>query len=95
MRLAALAVSILAISGMPAFGPAWGHDWYPPYCCSGGDCAPISDTRVTRDGTDYIIDHRWRIPSTEVKPSLDGRYHGCWPDPQQPPRCIFVPPDGF
>lgn len=71
------------------------HDWYPPVCCSGGDCGPVDGSRITRDGVDYVIDHRWRVQRSSTQPSPDGRFHGCWPDKDKPPVCVFAPPDGM
>jgi hypothetical protein len=71
------------------------HEWYPPVCCSGGDCGPVDSSRITRDGADYVIDHRWRVQRSATQPSPDGQFHGCWPDKDKPPVCVFAPPDGM
>jgi hypothetical protein len=67
------------------------HEWYPPACCSGGDCAPIAGTRVRAMISGYVVDGRHIIPYGEVKTSQDGRFHACWPKPDQL-RCFFAPP---
>lgn len=76
---------------------AVGHEWYPADCCSGHDCGPIDDDRVTRlPSGDYEIDGKWifsRTDQTTTRRSLSGRYHACFPNPGERPKCIFVPPD--
>lgn len=74
--------------------PGFGHEWYPPNCCSGGDCAPIHDDRVKPDNTGgYIVDNKFKVARNEVKDSQDGRYHACFPKPDEL-RCFFAPPSG-
>jgi hypothetical protein len=75
--------------------PASAHEWYPPLCCSGGDCGPVDPSRIEREGVDYIIDHRWHVKRSSTTPSPDGQFHGCWPDKDKPPVCVFAPPDGM
>lgn len=74
---------------------AHGHDWYPPNCCSGGDCGPIKSERVTHadDGDGYVVDGKFHVKLSEVRRSPDGRYHGCFPT-QKLLRCFWAPPDG-
>lgn len=72
---------------------ARGHDWYPPSCCSGGDCAPIAGERVKPEGAGYLVDGRFHIAKSEVKDSMDGRYHGCFPTAERL-LCFFAPPPG-
>ena len=75
--------------------PAVGHEWYPPLCCSGGDCAPLDPKRVielTAGG--FLIDNRFYVPQKDVGPSLDGRYHACFPKPDDM-KCFFAPGRGI
>ena len=34
---------------------AWGHEWWPPQCCNGGDCRVIdqSDVTMTSEGFQF------------------------------------------
>lgn len=78
--------------------PLWAHEWYPPDCCSGHDCAPMPDSRVTRNPQgDYVVDKKYTFTRTEVRKSLSGRYHGCYPqgDKGEAPRCFFAPSEDF
>ena len=78
------------------------HEWYPPDCCSGHDCAPLLNTRVERmaDGT-WRVDGEYIFPAYnpaqpygETRLSQSGRFHACFPNEGRP-KCFFVPPDGF
>lgn len=70
------------------------HEWYPPSCCSGGDCAPLADERVSTTSTGYVVDGKFHVPHSQVRKSMDGRYHGCFPRPTEL-RCLFAPPRGM
>lgn len=69
------------------------HDWYPPSCCSGGDCAPLASERVSTTMGGYLIDGRYFIPNAAARDSMDGRYHACFPSPDKL-QCFFKPPQG-
>lgn len=70
---------------------ASGHEWYPPSCCSGGDCEVLAEGRVKAlDGGGYLVDERFRVERAEVRESLDGRFHGCFPTPDRM-VCFFAP----
>jgi hypothetical protein len=71
--------------------PAFAHEWYPPDCCSGGDCIPIANERVHAMISGYVIDGRHIVPYSQVRTSLDGRFHACFPRPDKL-QCLFVPP---
>jgi hypothetical protein len=58
---------------------AWAHDWYPPDCCSGRDCAPLASGRVKVTPEGYIIDGIHSVPHRRVRWSPDEHYHGCFP----------------
>ena len=91
---AGITMALLAVVLIALILSAGAHDWYPPYCCSGGDCAPIAGERVEQQpGGGYIVDHKFVVPRSEVKDSMDGRYHGCFPTPDSL-KCFFAPPPG-
>lgn len=69
------------------------HEWYPPGCCSGTDCAPLERGRVEHIPTGFLVDHTFFVPRSEAKDSMDGRYHGCFPTPTNL-RCFFAPVPG-
>ena len=95
--LGALLFGLLVVLGIYLIAAPYAraHDWYPPACCSGGDCGPLDSSRIEREGVDYVIDHRWHVQRSSTTPSPDGRFHGCWPDKDKPPVCVFAPPDGM
>lgn len=74
-------------------GGAISHEWYPTECCSGHDCAPAARERIEQTPQGYIVDGRHFVSNGEVKRSMDGRYHVCFPT-QHILRCLFVPPEG-
>lgn len=100
-RRAAAAVAILLAFGQGP--PASGHEWYPPDCCSGIDCAPVrGEVDVT------ATDRGWRINATgEILPYGDERiratpvdaqddFHRCSVAGAATGRtiCLFVPQYG-
>ncbi len=59
-------------------GDAWGHEWYEARCCSGKDCAPISDDEVTeRDGGFYIKSRNEFIEFNDTRQGKDDQFHIC------------------
>lgn len=90
----AVAIGIVVLLVLAVTKIVRAHEWYPPNCCSGGDCGPITGDRISIEGHDYVIDHRWHVPINGATPSPDGRYHGCWPDKEKPPVCFYAPPSG-
>ncbi len=71
------------------------HDWYPPRCCSGGDCAPLEDKRVKAlNGGGYVVDGKFTVLSEHVQMSQDGRFHACFPTPERM-ECFFAPLRGL
>lgn len=68
---------MVVVWAMFAGGKAAAHSWYPPYCCSGRDCGPVSDDVVEEqpDGSGYLIK-----PTGEVIPYGDTRIKGYSPD---------------
>lgn len=92
-----LAASFLWV--ISVVNPALAHDapsgWqYPWECCSGHDCAEISNDRVKPvDDGGYLIDGKHLVPRAEVKDSPDGAFHACFPTPDIL-RCFWAPPRG-
>ena len=74
-------------------GAALAHEWYPTWCCSGGDCGPLAGARVKPVVGGYLVDGKFMVPAAEVRNSMDGRYHGCFPTPNAL-KCFFAPPPG-
>lgn len=72
---------------------AWGHEWYPVWCCSGGDCGVLEGHRVSAVPAGYLVDGKFVVPTSEVRKSMDGRYHGCFPQPDDL-KCFFAPVPG-
>ena len=83
-----LALALLLVSTA-----ALGHEWYPSWCCSGGDCGPLAGERVKPVAGGYLVDGKFTVPMAEVRKSMDGRYHGCFPTPTDL-KCFFAPPPG-
>lgn len=73
--------------------PAVAHEWYPTWCCSGGDCGPLAGERVQPMLDGYMVDGKFFVPAKEARKSMDGRYHGCFPKPDDL-KCFFAPPPG-
>lgn len=87
----ALIAVITFAAFMLAMCKAGAHDWYPPWCCNDGDCKPLDPSRVRAlDDGSYTIDGRFTVARSEVRQSLDGRYHACFPEPNKL-RCFFAP----
>ena len=76
-----------------AMSYAKAHEWYPPWCCSGGDCGVLEGKRVKPIVGGYLVDDRFTVPMSEVRKSMDGRYHGCFPKADEL-KCFFAPPPG-
>lgn len=71
-------------------GKGWSYPWA---CCADHDCAEISESRVKPEAGGYLIDGRFHVPQAEVRFSPDGRYHACFPKPDNL-KCFFAPPSG-
>ena len=89
LRLAVIILMIIAV-----LAPAYAHEWYPIDCCSGHDCDALADDRVERQPAGYMVDGQYFFPNVEVRPSQSGRYHACFPNLGERPKCFFAPPDG-
>lgn len=86
---------------------ALAHSWYPLDCCSGKDCAWISDRLVEITPGGYRVtlrpgDHPMvKAPVThfveyrKARPSPDGAYHICLAPGGATFLCLFAPPMGL
>lgn len=87
---------VLALAAL--VGPAKAHSWYPRECCSGYDCAPISDMLRLPDGSLVITntngDQTVFPPGFRIRiPEDDGR-HACIAPFTKRPICLFLPAEG-
>jgi hypothetical protein len=107
-RIVRLAIAV-AMVVVAALQPAEPHvhrdadgttvDWYPPDCCSDGDCRPVKTVRHDSRGIwlTTIDDETVLIGRTDARlPSRDARWHVCInkdveavPGPNV--RCVFEP----
>jgi hypothetical protein len=85
---------ILVLAFLLVTAAAHAHSWYPSSCCSGRDCDVLAESRVSAHGSGYIVDGRFIVPPSQVRRSMDGRFHGCFPTPNEL-RCFWAPPVGF
>lgn len=70
-------------------------DWaYPYQCCGGKDCGPIDQKRIVNLDDGYLIDSKFYVKHKDAWGSQDGRFHGCFPKPDEL-RCLFAPPRGM
>lgn len=94
--IAAAAVVLAMVAGV---GPARAHEWYPPNCCSGFDCAPIEmdDVQLTPEG--FVIPGNPEVvpySSPKVKrtpPEGGNRYHLCTRAGKRDGEviCLYIP----
>jgi hypothetical protein len=88
----------LAILFALIFGGIWlyatskaaAHDFYPPECCSGKDCAPLLEGRAHPVSGGYMIDGIFFVPDAATRVSPDRHYHGCFPSPRRL-GCFYAP----
>lgn len=95
--------AFIALLLMSIVQQACAHEWYPPWCCSGKDCAPVLEWRIDseKDGVWATTEHgtvfipRWWL-NDRAKPSKDGDNHVCFYEfeGQNVPRCVFVALNG-
>jgi hypothetical protein len=78
--------------------PAGAHEWYPIECCSGYDCAPVEQTKIS-DGAELVVTSKHGtgvVPATMLRrESKDNRMHVCMrpsSDGQMRVICVFLPP---
>ena len=62
------------------------HSWYPPECCSGIDCKPVSceDLEQLNDGKVLYKPGGYTFAKSQVSPSQDANCHVC------ARRCVFI-----
>lgn len=96
-------VSVLMFA-LLILGIAWAqrakaHSWYDPDCCSGQDCAPVTDVkfvdRVSAGGLPVMVvttmfGTKPLTPQTKMRESKDGQMHGCIY--QEKLICLYLPP---
>ena len=78
---------------------ARGHSWYPPSCCSGFDCRPISQDAVQATSTGFFIRESGEtIPYSDTRiritpPEGGGLVHRCsvGGNSAAPTICIYIP----
>ena len=85
--------------------PARAHDapsgWsYPFACCSGVDCRPVTQPRISERAQGYVIEGTGEVVAysdPRVRDSPDGDYHWCSVAGADDSRtiCLFVPPKSF
>lgn len=88
-------LTIACIAWTPSAGA---HEWYPPECCSGYDCAPISEMERLPDGSLLVSntngDSTVFPAGFQVRiPEDDGR-HACIAPYTKRPICLFLPAEG-
>lgn len=108
-RRATLALVLMVVFALFCFFMATNvrsHSWYPYACCSGNDCAAISekDVRIVAGG--YLVTVRPGTPPTVTKPrahlipytalkvSPDGLYHICIDSTESKVLCFYGPIPG-
>lgn len=82
----------------PVLQPAFAHEWYPAYCCSGQDCYEIAQEDVEFVGQGYFIKATGEyFPRDAVPESPDGKFHRCSIGGKREGRtlCIFAPTPAF
>ncbi|MFS8038163.1 hypothetical protein ACI7BZ_14605 [Xanthobacter sp. AM11] len=106
LRLSAGALRLALSAGLaaglfasrPLLRPAFAHEWYPAYCCSGQDCYEITGEDVEFAGEGYFIKATGEYyPRTAVPESPDGKFHRCSVGGRREARtlCLFAPTPAF
>jgi hypothetical protein len=93
-RVLAPLLTIILLSATPLAA----HDWYPPECCSGQDCAPVSAVSFVASSPNELpvmvvtTEHGTKPVPRSLTPreSPDGRMHACIY--QGNVICLFMPP---
>lgn len=97
MRLKHVIISgIFVIATLFLTNQGIAHDWYPPACCSGHDCAPIPCESIIEKGRELLY-QGLSFTGDMIKPSQDGQCHACIMDmhppegtPYRHPLCLFI-----
>lgn len=99
LPIAALGASLAVVGWLVLAAPAAAHDWYPPNCCSGHDCAPIAmdEVRLTPEGF-VIPGNPETVPYSSPKirqtpPEGGNRYHLCTRAGRRDGEvlCLYIP----
>jgi hypothetical protein len=79
------------------------HSWYPPECCSEGDCRPVPcaglnvETKRSGHGESYVVityteaGKVYSMMRDKEKPSPDAFCHACFQRGTFNMRCVFTP----
>lgn len=97
MRLKqAIITGLILIASVFLIREGIAHDWYPPICCGGHDCAPIACEAITEKGKSLIY-QGLEFSGDMIKNSQDGQCHACimqyspeGSEPFRKPMCIFI-----
>lgn len=88
-------VGIAAVAWLLAASAVMAHDWYPPWCCSDGDCRALLEEKGE---TVLEVPEGWRLWDGRViarrfsKPSPDPKFHLCEEPTTKAIICFFAPP---
>ena len=80
-------------------GAVFGHDFYPPDCCSGHDCRPIEQDNVTATPDGFFVKESretigYADPRIRKTPPEGGsKYHRCsvGGKPEAETICLYIP----
>lgn len=67
---------------------AWGHSWYPSWCCSDQDCLPVPCEDLLTQGDGSVIYDGITFAKEMVKESKDQFCHVCM-TAARTPLCLF------
>ena len=86
MRLKSILLSFLFLGLLTSL--AFGHEWYPTYCCSEQDCKQVlcSYIEPLSNGTYKFLDLIFKTAT----PSPDNACHVCI-NATNEPKCLFIP----
>lgn len=100
-RLGAAAYVVLVTFLLTGWGllAVYGHDWYPPNCCSGHDCRPIEQDNVTATPDGFFVKESretigYADPRIRKTPPEGGsKYHRCsvGGKPEAETICLYIP----
>ncbi|WP_157113122.1 hypothetical protein [Bradyrhizobium embrapense] len=82
-------------SGVLLAGLILAHSWYPPECCSDGDCRAVPCEQISTDprapGQIVYGDHA--AGKEEIRQSPDGQCHVCARPSSWKMFCVWMPKD--
>ena len=70
--------------------PALAHDWFPPECCNGQDCKPVSCDELIDQDDGSVKWNNYTFPSLRVHPSQDRHCYVCIYSVNGMPLCAFI-----